>query len=73
MATLQLPQALRRRECGSIQHVAGRNARCPVLLVHGYAASDVRELIRTETFAHADAAAPAGASLEPMAARCCPP
>ena len=28
----------------------------------------VRELIRTETFAHADAMAPAGASCEPVAA-----
>src|SRR5215475_8278034 len=40
MATLQLPHALRRRGCGSIQYAAERNARCPVLLVHGYAASD---------------------------------
>ena len=40
MATLQLPHALRRRECGSIQYVAERKARCPVLLVHGYAASE---------------------------------
>lgn len=39
-ATLQLPHALRRHECGSIQYVAERNARCPVLLVHGYAASE---------------------------------
>jgi predicted alpha/beta hydrolase family esterase len=31
---------LRRRECGSIQYLAERNARCPVLLVHGYAASE---------------------------------
>ncbi len=88
VATLQLPHALRRRECGSIQYLAERNARCPVLLVHGYAAnllisgcghlticrdvrlirSLVRELIRTETLAHADAGAPAGANREPMAA-----
>ena len=113
MATLQLPRALRRRGCRSILYVAGRNARCPVLLVHGYAASEpvwtplrralagggfghiasvtsnllipgcghltirrdvrlirslVRELIHTETFAHADAVASAGASREPMAA-----
>ena len=40
MATLQLPHALRQRECGSIQYVAERNTRCPVLLVHGYAASE---------------------------------
>ena len=40
MATLQLPHALRQRECGSVQYVAERNARCPVLLVHGYAASE---------------------------------
>jgi pimeloyl-ACP methyl ester carboxylesterase len=40
MAALQLPRALRLRGCGSIQHVAERNARYPVLLVHGYAASE---------------------------------
>jgi pimeloyl-ACP methyl ester carboxylesterase len=40
MAALQLPRALRQRGCGSIQHVAERNARYPVLLVHGYAASE---------------------------------
>jgi pimeloyl-ACP methyl ester carboxylesterase len=40
MAALQLPHALRPRGCGSIQHVAERNARYPVLLVHGYAASE---------------------------------
>jgi predicted alpha/beta hydrolase family esterase len=40
VATLQLPHALRRRDCGSIQYLAERNARCPVLLVHGYAASE---------------------------------
>jgi len=40
MATLQLPHALRQRECRGIQYVAERNARCPVLLVHGYAASE---------------------------------
>ena len=40
MAALQLPRALRPRGCGSIQHVAERNARYPVLLVHGYAASE---------------------------------
>jgi len=40
MAALQLPRALRQRGCGSIQYVAERNARYPVLLVHGYAASE---------------------------------
>jgi triacylglycerol esterase/lipase EstA (alpha/beta hydrolase family) len=40
IAALQLPQALRRRECGGIPYVAERNARYPVLLVHGYAASE---------------------------------
>jgi pimeloyl-ACP methyl ester carboxylesterase len=40
MAALQLPHALLPRGCGSIQHVAERNARYPVLLVHGYAASE---------------------------------
>src|SRR5262252_5250197 len=39
MAALHLPHALRSRGCGSVQHVAERNARYPVLLVHGYAAS----------------------------------
>lgn len=39
-AALQLPHALRRRGCGSIHYVAGRNARYPVLLVHGYAATE---------------------------------
>jgi pimeloyl-ACP methyl ester carboxylesterase len=55
MATRQLPHALRRHGCGSIRYVAERNARCPVLLVHGYAAS---ESVWT---------APAGASREPVA------
>jgi pimeloyl-ACP methyl ester carboxylesterase len=40
MAALLLPCALRRRGCGSIQYVAERNARYPVLLVHGYAATE---------------------------------
>ncbi len=40
MVALQLPQALRRRGCESIQYVAEHNARYPVLLVHGYAASE---------------------------------
>jgi hypothetical protein len=39
-AALQLPRALRRRGCGSIHYVAERNARYPVLLVHGYAATE---------------------------------
>src|SRR5215831_13904676 len=40
MAALQLPRALRQRGCGSIHYVAERNARYPVLLVHGYAATE---------------------------------
>jgi pimeloyl-ACP methyl ester carboxylesterase len=40
IAALQLPHALGRRGCGSIQYVAEPNARCPVLLVHGYAATE---------------------------------
>jgi pimeloyl-ACP methyl ester carboxylesterase len=40
MAALRLPRALRRRGCGSIQYVAERNARYPVLLVHGYGATE---------------------------------
>jgi hypothetical protein len=40
MATLQLAHALRRRGFGRIHHVAERNARIPVLPVHGYAASE---------------------------------
>ena len=40
MAALRLPRALRRRGCRSIQYVAERNARYPVLLVHGYAATE---------------------------------
>jgi hypothetical protein len=40
MAALQLPRALQPGGYGSIQHVAGGNARYPVLLVHGYAASE---------------------------------
>jgi len=40
MAALQLPNALLRRGCGNIQYVAEPDARCPVLLVHGYAATE---------------------------------
>jgi len=40
MAALRLPRTLRRRGCGSIQYLAERNARYPVLLVHGYAATE---------------------------------
>src|SRR5580704_14268385 len=40
MAALRLPRALRPRGCESIQYVAERNARYPVLLVHGYAATE---------------------------------
>ena len=39
-AALRLPRALLRRRCGSIHYVAERNARYPVLLVHGYAATE---------------------------------
>jgi pimeloyl-ACP methyl ester carboxylesterase len=39
MAALQLPHALRPRECEGVQYVAERNARYPVLLVHGYAST----------------------------------
>jgi pimeloyl-ACP methyl ester carboxylesterase len=40
VTALQFPHALRRRGCGSTQYVAERNARYPVLLVHGYGASE---------------------------------
>src|SRR6516164_10358453 len=40
MAALQLPRALRRRGCATTQYLAERNVRYPVLLVHGYAATD---------------------------------
>src|SRR5215472_5850122 len=40
MAALQLPRALWRRGCGTTQYLAERNARYPVLLVHGYAATE---------------------------------
>src|SRR5690349_8412546 len=40
MAALQLPHALRLRGCGSVQYVAEHNARCPVLLVHGFGATE---------------------------------
>jgi pimeloyl-ACP methyl ester carboxylesterase len=40
MMTLQLPHVLRRRWCGGVQYVAERNARYPVLLVHGYASTE---------------------------------
>ena len=40
MAALRLPHALRRRGCGTIQYVAEANVRYPVLLVHGYAATE---------------------------------
>ena len=39
-AAVNLPHTLRLRGCQSISYVARRNARYPVLLVHGYAASD---------------------------------
>jgi len=39
-AALQLPHALRRRGCGSIHYAGGCNARYPLLLVHGYAATE---------------------------------
>lgn len=40
MMALQLPHALRRRGCEGIEYVAERNARYPVLLVHGYASTE---------------------------------
>jgi triacylglycerol lipase len=40
VAVLQLPRALRPRGCSSIHYVAERNARYPVLLVHGYAETE---------------------------------
>src|SRR5260370_901950 len=40
MAALRLPHALRRRGCGTVHYVAERNDRYPVLLVHGYAATE---------------------------------
>lgn len=40
MAALQLPRVLRQRECGTTWSLAERNARYPMLLVHGYAATD---------------------------------
>jgi len=41
MAAVNLPYALRPRGCESISYVAEHNARYPVLLVHGYAASEL--------------------------------
>jgi pimeloyl-ACP methyl ester carboxylesterase len=38
-APLPLPAVLRRRGCEAIQYVGGRNARYPVVLVHGYAST----------------------------------
>jgi hypothetical protein len=40
MAALQLPHVLRQRECEAARYLAERNARYPMLLVHGYAATD---------------------------------
>jgi pimeloyl-ACP methyl ester carboxylesterase len=40
MMALQLPHTLRPRGCEGIQHVAERNTRYPVLLVHGYASTE---------------------------------
>ena len=37
---LKLPDTLRRRGCWGVQYVAERNARYPVLLVHGYASNE---------------------------------
>ena len=39
VGALQLPHVLRRRGCEGTQYVAERNARYPVLLVHGYAST----------------------------------
>jgi len=38
---LQLPHTLRRRGCWGVQYLAERNARYPVLLVHGYASTEL--------------------------------
>jgi pimeloyl-ACP methyl ester carboxylesterase len=40
MAAMQLPHALRRRGCACSEYVAERNVRYPVVLVHGYAATE---------------------------------
>ncbi len=40
IAALRVPRALRRPGCGSIQYLAERNARYPVVLVHGYGANE---------------------------------
>jgi pimeloyl-ACP methyl ester carboxylesterase len=40
MMALQLPRTLGRRGCEGIHYVAERNARYPVLLVHGYASNE---------------------------------
>jgi pimeloyl-ACP methyl ester carboxylesterase len=40
MAAAHFPDALLRRGCGTIQYVAESNTRYPVLLVHGYAATE---------------------------------
>src|SRR5689334_25171321 len=40
MSGLRLAHALRLRGCGSVQYVAEHNARYPVLLVHGFAATE---------------------------------
>jgi pimeloyl-ACP methyl ester carboxylesterase len=40
MLALRLPHTLQRRGCWGVQYVAERNARYPVLLVHGYAATE---------------------------------
>jgi hypothetical protein len=40
MAALHLPHPLQRHGCGTIRYVAEHNARYPVLLVHGYAATE---------------------------------
>jgi pimeloyl-ACP methyl ester carboxylesterase len=40
MMALQVPHTLRRHGCAGIQYVAERNARYPVLLVHGYASTE---------------------------------
>ena len=40
MAALQLPRVLREGARGTTRYLAERNARYPMLLVHGYAATD---------------------------------
>ena len=56
-AAWQLPHALRQRGCQGIPHLAERNARYPVLLVHGYASTGsawtpLRQALAAAGFGH---------------------